>query len=355
MDRRHFIGSAGLASLLPLVGSGVANAGSNAGSNAVAIHRRLLPIPINPGDTIALVSPSAATDERLDLQLAREAMQALGFKVKTGAHYASRYGHLAGTDAARAGDLNAAFADQEIKAIVCVRGGSGAARLLPLLDYDAIRANPKVLLGYSDITALHNAILAQAGLVTFHGPIGSGSWNRFNVDQFKRLFFERELMQYRNVADAGEELVPRKNRTLTITGGKARGELVGGNLSVLVGLAGSPYLPDFAGRILFLEDVEEAPYRVDRMLTTLKLMGALDVIAGFIFGQCTDCDPGEGYGSLTLDQIFDDHIKPLGIPAYRGAMIGHIREQFIVPVGGQVELDAGAGSFRMLEPVFQAA
>jgi len=355
MDRRDFIGSAALAGLLPLVGGGSAHAKASARSSATAPRRRLLPMRLDPGDTVALVSPSSATDERLDLQLAREAMQALGFKVKTGEHYASRRGHLAGTDAARAGDLNAMFADKEVKAIVCVRGGSGAARLLPLLDYDAIRANPKVLLGYSDITALHNAILAQAGLVTFHGPIGAGSWNRFNAGQFRRVFFDRELMQYRNPVDAGEELVQRKNRTLTITGGKARGELVGGNLSVLVGLAGSPYLPEFAGRILFLEDVDEAPYRIDRMLTTLKLTGALDAIAGFVFGQCTDCDPGEGYGSLTLDQIFDDHIKPLGIPAYRGAMIGHIREQFIVPVGGQVELDADAGSFRMLAPVFQPA
>lgn len=343
MHRRNFIGSAALAALLPLVGSG---------SPIAAPRRRLLP-PLNPGDTVALVSPSSATDERLSLQLAQEAMQALGFKVKTGAHYASRYGSLAGTDAGRAGDLNAMFADKQVKAIVCVRGGSGAARLLPLLDYDVMRANPKVLLGYSDITALHNAILAQTGLVTFHGPIGAGSWNRFNVDQFKRVFFERELMQYRNVVDTGDELVPRKHRTLTIAGGKARGELIGGNLSVLVGLAGSRYLPDFTGKILFLEDVEEAPYRIDRMLTTLKLMGALDKIAGFVFGECTGCDPGEGYGSLTLDQIFDDHIKPLGIPAYRGAMIGHISEQFIVPVGGKVEMDADAGSFRMLEPVFQ--
>lgn len=345
MDRRHFIGSAALAALLPL-----------AGGNAIAApRRRLLPAALNPGDTVALVSPSSATGERLSLQLAQEAMQALGFKVKTGAHYGSRYGHLAGTDAGRAGDLNAMFADADVRAIVCVRGGSGAARLLPLLDYKTIRAHPKVLLGYSDITALHSAIQAQTGLVTFHGPIGAGSWNRFNVDQFRRMFFDRELMQYRNLVDAGDELVPRKHRTLTITGGKAHGELIGGNLSVLVGLAGSPYLPDFAGKILFLEDVSEAPYRIDRMLTTLKLMGALDKIAGFVFGECTECGPGEGYGSLTLDQIFDDHIKPLRIPAYRGAMIGHINEQFIVPVGGKVELDADTGSFRMLEPVFQTA
>ena len=128
---------------------------------------------------------------------------------------------------------------------------------------------------------------------------------------------------------------------------------MGGNLTVLTALAGTPYLPDFKDRILFLEDVSEAPYRIDRMFSTLKLGGVLDQIAGLIFGECTDCTPGEGYGWLTLPQIFDDHIKPLGIPAYRGAMIGHIRQQFIVPCGGRVEMDADAGSFRMLEPVFQ--
>ncbi|RZA18757.1 MAG: LD-carboxypeptidase [Lysobacteraceae bacterium] len=346
MDRRQFLGSTALAALaLPFAGNGNA---------AAATRRRLLPVPLNKGDTVALVSPSSATDDSLSLQLAREAMEALGFKVRTGAHYASRRGHLAGTDAERAGDLNAMFADSAVKAIVCTRGGSGAARLLPLLDYDAIRANPKVLLGYSDITALHSAIQARTGLVTFHGPIGSGSWNTFNVEQFQRVVLKRELVEYRNKLDAGDELVPRKNRTTTIRSGKARGELMGGNLTVLTALAGSPYLPDFDGKILFLEDVSEAPYRIDRMFSTLKLMGALDRIAGFVFGECSDCNPGGGYGSLTLEQIFDDYIAPLKIPAYRGAMIGHIREQFIVPVGGKVELDADAGSFRLLEPVFQA-
>ena len=348
MDRRQFLGCTALAAgLLPL--SGMAGATATASARAP-----LLPVPLAKGDTIGLVSPSSATDDSFNLQLAREAMEALGFKVKTGAHYAARRGYLAGSDAERAGDLNAMFADKTVKAIVCTRGGSGAARLLPLLDYDGIRRNPKVLLGYSDITALHCAIHAKTGLVTFHGQIGSGSWNRFNVDQFQRVLLDRELIEYRNKLEAGDELVPRQNRTIAITGGKARGELVGGNLTVLTALAGSPYLPDFGGKILFLEDVGEAPYRIDRMFSTLKLMGALDRIAGFVFGECTDCKPGDGYGSLTLEQIFDDYIRPLKIPAYRGAMIGHIREQFIVPVGGKVELDADAGMFRLLEPVFQA-
>lgn len=343
MDRRRFIGGTALAAALPLIGVKGATAAPRA---------RLLPPALNKGDTVGLVSPSSATSDRLSLQLAREAMEAFGLKVKAGAHYDARYGHLAGTDAERAGDINAMFADREVKAIVCVRGGSGAARLLPLLDYNRIRANPKILLGYSDITALHSAIQAKTGLVTFHGQIGSGTWNRFNAEQFDRLFFKRELMQYQNSVADDDELVQRRNRTQTLHGGTARGELIGGNLTVLTALAGSSYLPDFSGKILFLEDVEEAPYRIDRMFSTLKLMGALDKIAGFIFGECTDCKPGDGYGSLTLDQIFDDYIVPLKIPAYRGAMIGHIREQFIVPVGGKVEMDADAGSFRLLEPVF---
>ena len=348
MHRRQFLGSTALAAAalaLPLARGGQAQA---------ATPSRILPPPLQPGDTIGLVSPSAATDDPFDLQLAREAMEALGLEVKAAPHLDARRGHLAGTDAERAGDLNAMFADRRVKAIVCTRGGSGAARLLPLLDYPLIRRNPKALLGYSDITALHNALLSQAGLVSFHGPIGSGSWNTFNADQFRRVFFGRELMQYRNLSEPGDELVPRRNRTVTITGGKARGELVGGNLSVLVALAGSRYLPDFRGKILFLEDVGEAPYRVDRMFSTLRLMGALEQVAGVVFGECTECDPGDGYGSLTVPQILDDYLRPLRVPAYRGAMIGHIRQQFILPVGGKVELDADAGTLRMLEPVFQA-
>ncbi|MBV2129393.1 S66 peptidase family protein [Arsukibacterium indicum] len=357
MNKRQFLQSGALAlsviplGLLPL--SSCAATGSK--TQAAGLSRDIiLPQQLNPGDTVALVSPSKATDERLDIQIASEVMQALGFKVKLGQHLDGRRGHLAGTDAERADDINAMFADPQVKAIICLRGGSGAARLLPLLDYPLIKRNPKVLLGYSDITALHNAINAQTGLVTFHGPNGTGSWNSFNAEQFQRVFFQREQMLYQNELNAKDELVPRQNRIETITGGKVQGQLIGGNLTVLTALAGSPYLPDFTGKILFLEDVEEAPYRVDRMLSTLKLMGALDKIAGFIFGECTACRPGGGFGWLTMDQIFDDHIKPLNIPAYRGAMIGHISKQFIVPHGATVEMDADAGTFRMLQGVFQS-
>ena len=265
---------------------------------------------------------------------------------------ANRRGHLAGTDAERAKDLNDMFAHQQVKAIICLRGGSGAARILPLIDYENIKRNPKPLLGYSDITALHNAIYAQTGLVTFHGPNGSGSWNSFNVNQFQKMFFDQELIRFENEMVKGDDLVVKQNRTQTISPGVAEGIIVGGNLTVLTALAGSPYLPDFQDKILFLEDVEESPYRMDRMMSTLQLMGALDKIKGFIFGQCTDCDPSGGYGSLTLNQILEDFIAPLKIPAYRGAMIGHVPKQFIVPIGAKVRMDATQGVFEMKEAVF---
>lgn len=350
MQRRDFLRRSMLAGLaLPMTGLFGAAMASPA---QAATGGALLPRRLNPGDTVAMVSPSAAMDDPFNFQLAEEALQALGLKVQRGASLAARRGHLAGTDAQRAADINQAFADANIAAIVCARGGSGAARILPLLDYQTIGRNPKPLLGYSDITALHNAIHSQTGLVTFHGPNGHGSWNRFNAEQFGSMFFRRELMTFANAPESSDELVQRNNRSQTITSGRATGRLLGGNLTVLTALAGSKYLPDFNGAVLFLEDVSEAPYRVDRMFSTLKLMGVLDQVAGVIFGECTDCNPGGGYGSLHLSEILADYLKPLGVPAYSGAMIGHIPRQFILPVGAMVEMDADLGRFRMLQPVF---
>lgn len=347
MNKRNFLKTLGLtAGILPFLGS---NPGILASPNAP----RLLPRPLKKGDLVGIVSPSAAMADEMQFVFAREAMEALGFKVVLGAHVANRRGHLAGTDAERAKDLNDMFAHPEVKAIICLRGGSGAARILPLIDYENIKRNPKPLLGYSDITALHQAIFTQTGLITFHGPNGSGSWNSFNAKQFQKLFFEQEQMRYENELVRGDDLVIKQNRIQTITPGTAEGIIVGGNLTVLTALAGSPYLPDFQDKILFLEDIEEGPYRIDRMMSTLQLMGALDKIKGFIFGQCTDCEPSGGYGSLTLNQILEDFILPLGIPAYRGAMIGHIPKQFIVPIGAKVRMDASKGLFELTEGIFQ--
>ncbi|WP_215223028.1 S66 peptidase family protein [Echinicola shivajiensis] len=349
MNKRTFIKALGLgAGLSPMM----AFKNDIIAASTEEDKKTLLPEPLKKGDLVGLVSPSSASNDEILFQFAQETLEALGFRVLRGEHLSSRRGHLAGTDEERAGDINAMFKNKDVKGIICIRGGSGAARILALLDYKMIRKNPKPILGYSDITALHNAIYAQTGLITFHGPNATGSWNSFNVKQFEQMFFEQKLVKFENEQEKGDDLIVKKNRIQTIHPGKAEGIIVGGNLTVLTALAGSPYLPDFKNKILFLEDVGEDPYRIDRMMSTLMLMGALDEIKGFIFGQCSDCDPSGGFGSLTIWQILQDYIQPLEIPAYRGAMIGHVSKQFIVPIGAKVSMDADAGTFELKEKVF---
>ena len=312
----------------------------------------LTPARLKPGDAVGLVAPANATFNSIDLEIARESLEALGLKVRVGEHLLDRHGYLAGRDRDRAADINAFFQDRSISAVLPLRGGWGSARLLPFLDYDAIRRNPKIIVGYSDVTALLTAIHARSGLVTFHGPNGMGRWDAYSLDYFRRVLFNGEAVTFANTPKMSDNnaLVPTQNRIRTITPGSARGRLLGGNLSVLAGIMGSPYLPSFDGAILFLEDVGEAIYRMDRMLTTLKLAGVLSRIRGFVFGTCSECDPGEGYGALTFEELWADHIAPLKVPAWAGAMIGHGMPQWTVPVGADVEIDASAGSIRMLAP-----
>ena len=310
------------------------------------------PSRLRPGDTVGLVNPAGATWNPVDVDIVRESFEALGLRVVVGDHVLDRHGYLAGSDEDRASDLNRMLADDEVKGVICVRGGWGCARLLPLLDFDAVRKNPKVLLGYSDITALHAAIHARTGLIMFHGPVGISRWSRFNVDWLRRVVFDGEAVTFENDREFNPEqtLAQRENRTRLLTPGIARGRLLGGNLTVLSAIVGSEYLPDFTGCVLFLEDVGEAPYRIDRMLTQLELAGILGKAAAVVFGNCSDCTPGEGFGSLTLDDVLVEHLQPLGVPAWHGAQFGHIDEQFTLPVGAEVEVDATWGTIRMLAP-----
>ncbi len=340
-DRRNFLVAAGAAAL-------AATASANQAQPRPGTVVK--PPRLKPGDTLGLIHPANATFQKMDLEIAVDNLKALGFKVKVGAHALDRYGYFAGKDVDRAADINAFFADPEVQGICAVRGGWGSARTLPYLDFATIAKNPKVLFGFSDITALHLAIQARTGLVTFHAPTGLSEWTELSAAWFKRVVMEGAAAQYVNELDLKGLIAPVTNRTQTVRPGKAEGRLLGGNLTVLAHLVGTPYLPDFAGRILFLEDVHEGIYRIDRMLTHLKLAGLLSKIGGFIWGQCTECEPdGSGYGSLTIEEVLDDHIKPLGVPAYRGAMIGHIEKQFTVPEGILAEMDADAGTFRLLE------
>ena len=218
-------------------------------------------------------------------------------------------------------------------------------------SYEIIKKNPKVLVGFSDLTALILAVYAKTGLVTFHGPNGLTSWRTEQVNWFRRVLFAGEAVTFRNQVDGDDtgRLMAVKNRIQTITPGRARGRLLGGNLSVISAMVGSPYLPNFKKSILFIEDVGENIYRIDRMLTHLKLAGILQELQGFIFGQCTNCLPDADYGSLTLEEVVRDHIQPLKIPAWMGAQIGHLENIVTLPIGIEVEIDATTGTIAMLE------
>lgn len=323
-------------------------AAAAAGLHGSAFAQRGLikPDRLRPGDTVGLVSPATAAFETQPIEILQEALESLGFHVRLGENFYGRHGYFAGEDEARANDVNTFFADPDIR-MIFARGGWGSARILPLLDFDAIANNPKVLLGYSDATALINGVHARTGLVTFHGP---SPLDRFSADYFRRIVMEGQAATMQNLAETDErKLVQTDHRLQTIRGGRASGRILGGNLTVLTAILGSQYVPEFDNAILFLEDVNEAVYRVDRMLTQLSLAGILGKIRGFVFGRCTECGPGTGFGSLTLEQVLKEHIERLDVPAFSGSMIGHIEQQFTIPLGVDVEIDADAGTIRMLE------
>jgi muramoyltetrapeptide carboxypeptidase len=300
----------------------------------------LKPPRLKIGDTVGLISPASIIEPQ-DIEDAQEALQKLGLQIKTGTHILDRYGYLAGKDIDRAQDINIMFADKSVQAIIAMRGGWGCNRILPLLNYPLISKNPKILMGYSDITSLLLAINARSQLITFHGAVATSTWNQFTVDYLKRILFDGELVTMENNLIPIEEIE-------TITPGKARGKLIGGNLSVVSSMIGSSYLPSWRKNILFLEDIGEDIYRIDRMLTQLKNAGILNQISGFIFGQCTNCKVDD-QPAFTLIEVLQQHIRPLGIPAWYGSMIGHIADKFTIPVGALVEIDADYGRIEMLE------
>lgn len=313
---------------------------------------RAKPPRIRPGDTIGLIEPASASDEPFDVSLVEEAVLAMGLKPKRGQHVLGRHGYLGGQDKDRAADVTAMFADKDVRAILCVRGGWGCARLLPFVDWDVVKSNPKLLIGYSDITALHMAIAAKGGAYTLHGPNGSSAWGKASLDSFKSIAFDGAMPLYKNPVANDDRLIQRKWRTQKLTGGKAQGRLLGGNLTVLTALAGTQYMPDFDGAILFLEDIDEAEYRIDRMLTQLGQAGVLSKLAGVVFGQCTNCRDPDGSGpggGFTLNTLLQQHLGSLGVPAYQGAWFGHIADQYSLPVGALAEIDADAGTLRLLE------
>jgi muramoyltetrapeptide carboxypeptidase len=309
------------------------------------------PPKLGLGSRIGLVAPGGPLLERDDLTRAQELCRALGYDPVIGTNAYCRHGYLAGTDDQRLADLNRVLQDPSIDAVWCIRGGYGAIRLLGRVDYEAISRHPKALIGFSDITALLNAVTRRSGVITFHAPVARAAMPLFSRAHFERVLGSAEPpgRLERLPAPAGV-LVPQENRIATLIAGSAEGPLVGGNLTLLHCLIGTPFFPDLDGAILFLEDVGEHLYSVDRMLAHLQLAGAFRRLAGVVVGRFTELERAGRDGALGFDEVLGTYFEPLDIPVAFGFPIGHIEAQWTLPLGVRAGLDAGAGELELLEP-----
>jgi muramoyltetrapeptide carboxypeptidase len=309
------------------------------------------PPKLGPGSRIGLVAPAGPLLERDDLTRAEELCRALGYVPVLGRNAYRRHGYLAGTDDERLADLNGALQDPAIDAVWCIRGGYGAIRLLDRLDYEAISRRPKAVIGFSDITALLNAITRRTSVVTFHAPVARAAMPRFSRDHFERVVgADRAAGRLARLPAPPDVLVPQENRIVTLVPGTAEGPLAGGNLTLLHCLVGTPYFPELEGAILFLEDVGEDLYNIDRILAHLRLIGALRSLAGVLVGRFTQLDRASRDGALGFDEVLATYFEPLGIPVAYGFPIGHIEAQWTLPLGVRARLNAGVAEVELLEP-----
>lgn len=314
-------------------------------------HTLIKPARLREGDLVGLIAPGGHTSDAAIEKSVRN-IEALGFRARLGANLRAVHGNYAGSVQQRLADLHAMFADPEVKAIWCIRGGSGCISLLASLDYALIRANPKILLGYSDITALHLAIHRHAGLVTFHGPVASSTASPYATAHLLALLMDPRPTYTIPMAmeNARQAMAEPHYAIRTVHGGSASGPLMGGNLSMVSALAGTPYAADFRGSILFIEEVNEAPYRIDRWMTQLDLAVGLKKAAAVMIGICDQCEGTDEDITLTLDETFDIHLQPLKAPAVTGYSFGHIRNQFTIPMGIRATLDTERQTLTLLEP-----
>ncbi|MGE5633238.1 MAG: S66 peptidase family protein [Caulobacteraceae bacterium] len=296
-----------------------------------------------PGDTLGLVAPASPSDADTISKMI-EGITQLGFKLKVGESVYSQRGYLSGNDELRARDINEMFRDKEVSGIFCSRGGYGSLRILDMLDYRLIKNNPKVFMGFSDITVILNAIYKKTGLVTFHGPVGGAfarDMNRATITAMEKALECSDVI--------GEIMNPPAFPIRVIAPGKASGRLVGGNLSMVAAALGTEYEIDTKDRILFLEDVGEEPYRVDRMLHQLKLAGKLDDAAGIILGDWKKCIPENPEKSLSLEEVFEDVFAALDKPVLAGYQFGHSNTNLTVPVGAKASIDTSSKAFIITE------
>lgn len=302
------------------------------------------PRALKPGDTLGLLAPASMTDHQ-NVDKAIEKLKKMGFNVKVGKSPYERYGYLSGEDKVRADDINSMFKDKEIDGIICTRGGYGTPRILPLLDYDAIRDNPKVFIGFSDITALHIAFNQKSELVTYHGPMAVS-----NLIKGVSEFTMESLLD--SVSRTASERVinnPEGTKVETVCQGTSEGIITGGNLSLLTNSIGTPYEIDTKGKILFIEEISEDVYKIDRALNQLKLAGKFEDAIGIILGDFNDCDKSKHDESLSLMEVINHHIKNANKPTIFNLKSGHCEPMITLPLGIKVRLDATERRITILE------
>ncbi|MEW6623384.1 MAG: LD-carboxypeptidase [Bacillota bacterium] len=303
------------------------------------------PKALSEGDKVAIISPTSPADMEV-VNKGEQRIRAMGLEPVMYPTCYTRYGYLSAADEKRAEDVNNAFADESIKGIICLRGGYGTMRILDLLDYDMIKKNPKVFLGFSDITGLHAAFNKICRMVTFHGPMATSSFAKVKGTRVKFEKYTYESLRKNLFTNEAPGLVenPEGEVMKSLVGGKAEGEIIGGNLSLLAATLGSPYEVDAKGKILFIEDVGEKIYRVDRMLTSLALAGKFRDCAGVILGTWIDCPQEQGdreeSSDLTLEEVFKDIIVPYNKPIIANFRAGHNFPQPTIAFGTRVIMDA---------------
>ncbi len=319
-------------------------------ASAASGQAPLRPAALAPGDTIMFVAPAGEVRPD-DVEVARKRLAQMEFVVRVPENLTRQRGYLAGTDEERAAELMRAFRDPDVDAVFSFTGGFGTTRMLDRLDYEAIAAHPKILIGFSDITGLHLALAARTGLITFHAPnVDSGLGRPQGLSDFSARYFWRCLLAENNRQPGGFAYeTPADAALKVIRGGKARGRMTGGNLSLVAALMGTPYEIETDGRIVFLEDVNEAPYRVDRMLSQLRLAGKLRSPAAVVLGQFTKSDTAPDEPSLTLNEVFDDYFGQASYPVVANFPAGHHRWNATLPLGAEFEVDTAVPRVRVLE------
>lgn len=304
------------------------------------------PRPLTPGATIGIVSPASRPLDEAPYRRGLGYLRQLGYSILESEHVLFRRGYLAGDDDDRASDFNAMVQNPQIGAIFCTRGGYGTPRLLDRIDYDALQARPRIVVGYSDITALQLAIWAKTGVITFSGPMVAVEMGR-GIAPFTEASFWSALSPLQSPRLL---INPIDNPTRVMKPGRAEGRLLGGCLSLINVLLGTPYCPDFRGAILLLEDIDEEPYRVDRYLAQLRLAGVLDQVSGIVLGQFIDCEPRDPEKpSLTVTEIFDDYFGSLNIPILTNFAYGHGGVKHTIPIGSHAILDTAQGGLILTE------